>query len=91
MIKTFRNKQLADLWETSKSKGIDKKMFNRILRRLEILDVAKRPEDMNVPGFNYHKLNGKPVRYSVHVNGPWCVTFEMDGEDATQVDFEQYH
>jgi proteic killer suppression protein len=66
-------------------KGIDKKMFNRILRRLELLDVAKRPEDMNVPGFDYHKLHGKPVRYSVHVNGPWCVRFEMDGEDATQV------
>jgi plasmid maintenance system killer protein len=34
---------------------------------------------------------GKPVRYSVHVNGPWCITFEFEGGDATRVDFEQYH
>jgi len=27
----------------------------------------------------------------VHVNGPWCITFEFDGENAMRVDFEQYH
>jgi proteic killer suppression protein len=27
----------------------------------------------------------------VHVNGPWCLTFEFDGNDAAHVDFEQYH
>ena len=30
----------------------------------------------------------KPPRYSVHVNGPWCVTFEFEGGAP---DFEQYH
>ncbi|WP_245442580.1 type II toxin-antitoxin system RelE/ParE family toxin [Mesorhizobium hawassense] len=33
----------------------------------------------------------EPTRYTVHVNGPWCITFEFDGEDAARVDFEQYH
>ena len=28
-----------------------------------------------MPGFDFHKLRGAPVRYSVHVNGPWCLTF----------------
>ncbi|RUZ51255.1 plasmid maintenance system killer, partial [Mesorhizobium sp. M7A.F.Ca.CA.004.05.2.1] len=28
---------------------------------------------------------------TVHVNGPWCITFEFDGKDAARVDFEQYH
>jgi proteic killer suppression protein len=27
----------------------------------------------------------------VHVNGPWCITFEFEGGDAYRVDFEQYH
>jgi len=27
----------------------------------------------------------------VHVNGPWCLTFAWDGEDAVRVDLEQYH
>ena len=47
---------------------------------------------MNLPGFNFHALNGfSPTRYSVHVNGPWCLTFEFEDGDAVRVDFEQYH
>jgi toxin HigB-1 len=46
---------------------------------------------MNAPGFSFHRLHGRPVRYSVHVNGPWCLTFEWDGTDAVGVDLENYH
>jgi len=56
------------------------------------LNVADRPEDMNLPGFNFHALKGfSPARYTVHVNGPWCITFEFADGDAFQADFEQYH
>jgi toxin HigB-1 len=62
------------------------------VRRLDRLDVVTRPETMNVPGFNFHPLRAfKPTRYSVHVNGPWCITFEFEDGDACRVDFEQYH
>lgn len=47
---------------------------------------------MNLPGFDFHALHGfDPTRYSVHVNGPWCITFVFDDGDAFLVDFEQYH
>jgi len=47
---------------------------------------------MNVPGFNFHALKGRaPVRYTVHVNGSWCITFEFEKGDAWRIDFEQYH
>jgi proteic killer suppression protein len=47
---------------------------------------------MNVPGFDFHPLKGfDPVRFTVHVNGPWCITFEFAAGDARRVDFEQYH
>lgn len=92
MIKSFRSKPLADLFQTGKSAKIDAKMHRRILVRLDRLDVAERPEDMNLPGFDFHALKGfNPARYTVHVNGPWCITFEFDGNDAARVDFEQYH
>jgi proteic killer suppression protein len=90
MIKTFRNKELAKFWEGVKSK-IDARFHDRILQRLQVLDVATAPEQLNLPGFDYHPLKGKPQRYSLHVNGPWCVTFEFENEDAYRVDFEQYH
>ena len=49
------------------------------------------PDEMNLLGFDFHRLHGKPVRYSVHVNGPWCITFEFEEGDAYRVDYEQYH
>lgn len=92
MIRSFKNKGLADLWEKGRTGRIDAKMQARILRRLDRLDIIVRPEEMNVPGFNFHALRGfKPTRYSVHVNGPWCITFQFEGGDAYRVDFEQYH
>lgn len=92
MIKTFRNKALADFWSKGRSARIDARMATRISMRLEALDAARRPEDMNIPGFDFHALKGhKPTRYTVHVNGPWCITFEFERGDAHRVDFEQYH
>jgi len=67
-------------------------MHKRILVRLDRLDVASVASEMNVPGFDFHPLRGfTPTRYSVHVNGPWCITFEFEDGDAYRVDFEQYH
>ena len=28
------------------------------------------------PGFDFHAMRGTPRRYSIHVNGPWGITFE---------------
>jgi toxin HigB-1 len=66
-------------------------MARRIMRRLEALNVTERPQDLNIPGFDFHPLGGKPQRYSLHVNGPWCITFEFEKDDAYRVDYEQYH
>jgi proteic killer suppression protein len=63
----------------------------RALRRLDALEQATTPSDLNVPGFDFHSLRGKPQRYSLHVNGPWCITFEWREGDAWNVDLEQYH
>jgi proteic killer suppression protein len=92
VIKTFRSKGLAELWSKGTTARIDSKMHRRVLRRLDALESALKPDDMNVPGFDFHALKGfDPTRFTVHVNGPWCVTFAFEGADAVDVDFEQYH
>lgn len=92
MLRSFKNKGLQELFEARKSAKIDKRMHDRIIKRLDALDAAKRPGDVALPGFDFHPLSGfDPTRYSLHVNGPWCITFEFDGEDAVRVDLEQYH
>jgi toxin HigB-1 len=92
MIRSFKSKPLAELWEKGRTPKIDAKMHERVVRRLDRLDAAVTPQEMNIPGFDFHALRGfRPTRYSVHVNGPWCITFEFEDGDACRVDFEQYH
>ena len=92
MIRSFRNKALAELWSTGKSSKIDRRLHPRIFRRLDVIAAAQGLEDMKIQGFDFHSLRGfDPTRYTIHVNGPWCITFEFDGEDVGQLDFEQYH
>jgi proteic killer suppression protein len=92
VIKSFRNKGLSELWSKDRSSRIDRRLQERVLERLDALDAAKIAEDMNVPGYDFHGLRGfKPTRYTVHINGPWCITFEFLDGDAYRVDLEQYH
>ena len=91
MIRSFRSRALAVFWRTGDASKFRADLAERIRLRLSRLDQITRPEEMNIPGFDFHRLRGKPVRYTIHVNGPWCVTFEWDGEDVVRVDLEQYH
>jgi proteic killer suppression protein len=79
------------LFETGSSRWVRPDLQARALRRLDALDNAAELAELNVPGFDFHPLRGKPRRYSLHVNGPWCITFEWDDGDAWRVDLEQYH
>src|SRR5713101_7405679 len=51
LLRSFKSKCLAKLWDKGRTGKIDAKMQARILRRLDRLDVIVRPEEMNVPGF----------------------------------------
>ncbi|MBI4692741.1 MAG: type II toxin-antitoxin system RelE/ParE family toxin [Gammaproteobacteria bacterium] len=91
MIRTFRHKGLAKFFNEADPSGIAPDLVSRVQRRLAALHAATKPEDLNVPGFSFHGLRGKPKRYSVHVNGPWCITFEWEAGSAVRVDLENYH
>jgi len=64
----------------------------RLRRQLDVLNHARIPTDMNLPGYRLHQLKGNRTgTWSVKVSGNWRVTFRFDGEDAFDVDFEDYH
>jgi toxin HigB-1 len=90
MIKSFKHRGLSELFETGRTARVRQDLQSRCLRRLEALDQAEILNDLNVPGFNFHSLHGVPKRYSIHVNGPWCITFEWVEGEALRVDLEQY-
>jgi proteic killer suppression protein len=91
MIKTFRSRALKALWSKGDASKIAPDLVRRVRVCLSTLNAAPVPEGMNIPGFDFHRLRGKPLRYTVHVNGPWCITFGWEGEDAVEVDLENYH
>lgn len=92
MIGGFADKGLAELFKTGRARKIDAKLHKRILARLDALEAAESPDELNVPGFDFHALKGhNPARYTIHVNGPWCLTFEFEDGMARRVKLEQYH
>jgi proteic killer suppression protein len=91
VIRSFRHKGLRELFEQGSSRKVRPDLEIRALRRLDALDAAESLEALDVPGFDFHPLRGKPQRYSLHVNGPWCITFEWEDGEAVRVELEQYH
>ncbi|QWD60757.1 type II toxin-antitoxin system RelE/ParE family toxin [Polynucleobacter sp. MWH-UH35A] len=91
MIESFIHKGLKELFVDGKSVRIQRSLINRIIRRLDAIDAAISLDDLKIPGFNFHGLEGVPKRYSIHVNGPWCLTFEWREENAYRLNLENYH
>jgi len=44
--------------------------------------------ELSIAGFDFHGLAGKPKRYNIHVNGPFCLTFEWADGDIYRIDLE---
>lgn len=91
MIRSFRHRGLAKLWNEDDARGIRPDLVERVRQRLTALQAAKAPSDLHFPGWRLHRLQGRPQRYALAVNGPWRITFEWRGDDAWRVDLEQYH
>lgn len=92
MIRSFRNKALKRFWERSEASKLPQDRVARIAMILDRLDASVKPDDLNLPGLQFHQLAGRSKgRYAVSVSGNWRITFAWDGENATDVDFEDYH
>jgi proteic killer suppression protein len=59
MIKSFRHKGLKAFFETGNKRGISPGLAARIGRRLDVLNAALRPDDIDVHGFALHRLKGE--------------------------------
>lgn len=92
MIRGFKHKGLERFFRRSDARGIPAESAARIGRILDMLDAATRPDEMDAPGYRLHRLKGdRAGTYSVSVSGNVRITFGFDGEDAVQVNLEDYH
>ena len=91
MVAGFRNKGLEEIYLTGKTRRVGLEYVRKCVRILQSLEVAVLPEEMNVTGYRFHNLKGNPPRWSVRVTANYRITFGWSGENALDVDFEDYH
>ena len=92
MIKSFRSKALRNFAAKGDASKLSVQNSDRVARILSLLDAATAPDQLNIPGLKFHMLKGKDKgRYSVWATGNYRVTFAWEGEDAVDVDLEDYH
>lgn len=92
MITSIRHKGLQKFFSGGDHRGIPFQHAARIERMLDQLDASSRPDDMDVPGYKFHQLKGeRRESYAVSVSGNLRITFRFEGENAVDVDLEDYH
>lgn len=92
MIRSFRDKGLRRFAEKGDPSKLSVRNVARVERILVRLNEATRPQQMDVPGLGFHLLKGESKgRFSVWITGNWRITFGWDGEDAIEIDLEDYH
>jgi proteic killer suppression protein len=92
MIRSFRSKALRRFAEDGDASKLSVRNIDRVRRIVTQLDVSTAPDEMNIAGWRFHLLKGdQKGRFSVWVTGNYRITFGWDGNDAIDVDLEDYH
>lgn len=92
MIKSFEHKGLQLFSEKGDTAKINAPHQSKLKMGLVALDTANGIEDMDLPGFHLHSLEGNRAGiWAVNVNKNRRITFEYKEGDAYIVDYEDYH
>lgn len=64
----------------------------KVGRILDRLHVIVSPDEMDIPGFGFHRLKGNRAdTFALTVSRNWRVTFCWDDDGPYSVDLEDYH
>ena len=86
------HKGLKRLFEDGNRKSILAEYGEKAENILAVLDRARTPENMNLPGFWLHPLKGRlNGLYAVTVRANYRVIFRFENGHAYDVDFLDYH
>jgi proteic killer suppression protein len=92
MIRRLLHRGLRRLYENDDQRGVNSELVEKTARVLARLDVVTRPEQLKLPGFGLHRLEGDLTGYwSLAVRGDWRIIFHFDAGNTTDVDLVEYH
>ena len=92
-LRSIRHRGLKRFIEDNDSRGIRRDLVNRTRNILAALIAA---QDMDAvqgpPGWRIHQLGGdRAGTWSLSVSGNWRITFNVEGDEVTNLDLEDYH
>ena len=89
----FHHKGLKALYDADNPRGVPATAAAKIKRILAALEFADNLAQIaTMPGWKLHPLKGdRKGDYSISVTGNWRITFTLDGNSITNIDFEDYH
>lgn len=92
MILNFKHKGLETFFTTGSKAGIQASHAPKLRLILGRLNAVSTARDMSLPGLKLHELSGNRMGiWAVSVSGNWRVTFQFIGQDASLVNYEDYH
>ncbi len=93
MIVSFRDAEAATIWSGRRSRRLPGDIQAPALRKLRLVNNAKRLEDLRVPpGNRLEALRGeRQGQYSIRVNDQWRICFVWREGHAHQVEIVDYH
>ena len=92
MVKSFKHKGLKRLFVKGDASGVQADYAPRIILMLDAIDAAEKVKELDLPGFQLHRLKGdKRNLWSLKVSANWRITFEFENGDAYILDLEDYH
>ena len=92
MIRSFRHKGLKRLHEDDDARGLNAGHVEKLRRILARLDIARVPQDLDLPGYRPHPLKGDLKGFwAVTVQANWRVVFRLEEGQVFDVDHTDYH
>jgi proteic killer suppression protein len=93
MIRSFKCKDTARIWDGERSRKFPGDIQDRALRKLRQLDAARTLNDLRYPpGNRLEALKGGRVgQSSIRINDQWRICFLWMAGDALNVEIVDYH
>lgn len=92
MIRSFRHRGLKRFYERGDPSRLRADRADRIAIALADLDAARKPSDLDLPGYRLHPLKGDLKGFwSISISANWRIVFRFEDGDVSHVDLVDYH
>jgi len=93
MIVSFRDDETATVWAGERSRKLPPDIQAAALRKLRLLNNARRLQDLRVPPANrLEALKGdRKGQHSIRINQQWRICFIWKQNNAHEVEIADYH